>query len=356
MHLIATDGSGDYPLDGGAQVGSYCWAPSGDVLAYVGAAGGLYTIGGDGTDRQALVPEGEEGGRVDHVAWSPDGRWIAYEWRSGDAPSGAPVREGLWQVSTETGDRTEVYTEGASERHIALWGWSADGKRILFWQALPPDHEPGAALYSVPTGGGSARAFAQEAQAPPWSIPPHSGAVAPSAQAMAGTGPGRLALAVNGASPLWSATRLALADLGGGTGVPLTPEGEGAFWPAWSPDGSRLAYSAAPDAKRGAPVDCHIQTLNPGNGERRRLTDDPAYRDERPLWSAGGSKLLFVRWDGRGRASLWLLPAAGGTPKQIVDQLSLPSSPGQRDGYVDWGSLYDWWRGSPLRPGAARLP
>jgi Tol biopolymer transport system component len=53
----------------------------------------------------------------------------------------------------------------------------------------------------------------------------------------------------------------------------------------------------------------------------RPITDDPAYRDERPLWSHDGSAILFTRMDGRDCASLWLVPSADGTPQRVVDEL-----------------------------------
>jgi hypothetical protein len=90
-----------------------------------------------------------------------------------------------------------------------------------------------------------------------------------------------------------------------------------------------------------------------GESQLQQLTDDPAYRDERPLWSADGSRLLFARLDAEGRASLWLIPAAGGESRRVVDELTpLPGPASGWFGYyghVDWDQLFDWWRG-PVVP------
>jgi serine/threonine-protein kinase len=59
-------------------------------------------------------------------------------------------------------------------------------------------------------------------------------------------------------------------------------------WPAWSPDGSRLAYVA--DA--GGFRQLFVRTL--ATGEERRITDGP--RDDiQPAWSPDGRRLAFVR-------------------------------------------------------------
>ena len=87
-----------------------------------------------------------------------------------------------------------------------------------------------------------------------------------------------------------------------------------------------------------------------GQPRPEQLTDDPAYRDEYPRWSADGTLLLFARLDAEDHASLWLLPADGGVPRRVVDDLS--PDPGRSGpfwfgyyGHIDWAHLFDWWRG-----------
>lgn len=59
-------------------------------------------------------------------------------------------------------------------------------------------------------------------------------------------------------------------------------------WPAWSPDGSRLAYVAEVDGIR----QLFLRTLS--NGEERRLSRERK-DDIQPAWSPDGQKLAFVR-------------------------------------------------------------
>ncbi len=59
-------------------------------------------------------------------------------------------------------------------------------------------------------------------------------------------------------------------------------------WPAWSPDGTRLAYVAEVDGFR----QLFVRTL--ASGEERRVTHGP--RDDiQPAWSPDGGRLVFVR-------------------------------------------------------------
>ena len=93
-----------------------------------------------------------------------------------------------------------------------------------------------------------------------------------------------------------------------------------------------------------------------GDPQPRQLTDDPAYRDEYPRWSADGSHILFARLDAEDRASLWLMPAEGGAPQQVADDLS--PNPGPASfwfgfyGHVGLDRLFAWWPGAtPRTPG-----
>ncbi len=62
--------------------------------------------------------------------------------------------------------------------------------------------------------------------------------------------------------------------------------------------------------------------IDADGGEPEQLTDDPGYRDERPLWSADGSHLLFARFDAENRASLWLISLETGEPQRMMDVIA----------------------------------
>jgi WD40 repeat protein len=101
-----------------------------------------------------------------------------------------------------------------------------------------------------------------------------------------------------------------------GTGATLLIEG--ANEPAWSPDGSKLAYVRA----AGEGYDVYTATAD-GSGERR-LTDD-GHLDLGPSWSPDGSSIVWAS-DRDGTSQIWVM-AADGTGARRVTSLPAGSNP-----------------------------
>ena len=359
--LMSADGNSARSLNEGAAVDAFAWAPADDRPAYVAAAG-LQVISTDGAAPVTLVPPSLPGhgpGRMGRIAWSPNGDWIACEWQE-QHPDQPLTYQGLWRVSSNGEQLAELYVSGAPEKGEAiLAGWSPDGQHILFWQGEMLSGSmlaDGVALYSLPAGGGEPTKLAD-------TVLVHDDFVALAPQG------DRLAVTAGGYRATWTNKRVAVVEAGGGELAWLTDDSVVAFSPAWSLDAAHLAYVAMPDrgdlvggddARLGM-MERHVWVANiQEKPQIQQLTDDPAYRDERPLWSADGSHLLFARMDAEGRASLWLIPAAGGEPRRVVDELTpLPGpAPGWFGyyGYVEWDQLFYWWRGPARAPAGVMVP
>lgn len=150
----------------------------------------------------------------------------------------------------------------------------------------------------------------------------------------------------------WYLKAIAVANLSGPLEV-LSDASRADLFPAFSPDGQWIAFTSAPaiqtdggnDAKQGSAAR-RIWVMEDDGSSKRQLTNDPAFRDERPLWSADSSSILFPRFRGE-QAQLWLIRGDGSEQRQVVDEMTPSPAPFGYYGYVDWGQLYDWWRGVP---------
>jgi Tol biopolymer transport system component len=147
--------------------------------------------------------------------------------------------------------------------------------------------------------------------------------------------------------PAWSpdGTRIAFASAregsfdiyvmnSDGTGtMRLTSSKENDQHPTWSPDGSRIAFSRFSD------VD-HLNVMNADGTGVRRLTDDDLAAEAEPAWSPDGSWIAYshrepgsdfreiwvVRPDGTGRRGVTKLDAKSYTPTWAPDSKRLAFS------------------------------
>ena len=98
----------------------------------------------------------------------------------------------------------------------------------------------------------------------------------------------------------------------GGTPAKLVEDGA---HPAWSPDGSRIAF----ESDRSGPWD--IWSVPSQGGEPTRITND-AYRDYQPAWSPNGKWIAYGSLQG-----LSVVPATGGEPIRLTDSVSRVATP-----------------------------
>ncbi len=183
--------------------------------------------------RQRGAPEPmRASGPVQVTAWpgleidpsfSPDGTSVAF----------ASNRGGRFEIFVQRlGPRSresQVTSDGGSNFQPA---WSPDGSQIAYYSARQ------GGIWVIPAGGGTPRRVAEFGSHPAWS--PDSTTLAFQSDATA-------ELSAN-AAPALPPSTLWLVPARGGTPIPLTKAGTpagGHGAPAWSPDGSRIFFTAS---------------------------------------------------------------------------------------------------------------
>jgi dipeptidyl aminopeptidase/acylaminoacyl peptidase len=331
--VTRVDGTDARALNDGAAVVTFAWAPTEDRLAYVVGEGELRLADVDSANRSCLLVSETPSARVGRIAWSPDGARVAYEWQEQN-PSGSPDKS-LRMVSVDEGPDLV----GGP----LLVGWTGDGRTILLQDdmgsaSLLADGSP---LYALPADGGTVMPLARP-------VLPHSDFVVPDPSST-----GRVAVVVGGSRQAWENKTLHVV----GSSVPskpLTWPETAVSWPAWSPDGQRLTYVTMPNLQReamegGEPAreglmqgHLRIMDVKAPRSSDRAPTDDPAYRDERPLSSADGSYILFARMDGEERTSLWLIEAANELPRQLVSEQTTKPEKFGHYGHIERNQWSNW--------------
>ena len=211
---------------------------------------------------------------------SADGKWLYY-----DSDLGGNMD--LYRMSLATGIPERLTTDPSDDfapvvspdgREVAFHSWRGRGSRDMY--VMPLDGGPVQRVTNTPL---------QEAL----------GAWSPDGNALA-------FMEFTTTGGIWIARRTK-----GGWGAPVRQMDHG-FWPNWSPDGRELSFS---DKLRGGalgvvPVD---------SGPPRILLDGTHGIDaDKAYWSVNGRELIFHGHDDRGRAAMYSIPAAGGTPRLLA--------------------------------------
>jgi Tol biopolymer transport system component len=270
-----------------------------------------------------VVPFTSFAGIESTPAFSPDGEHLAFSWDG-------PRRDNVdIYVKATSGDLVRITSNPAADQFPAF---SPDGSVIAFVR----DRRR---VLVVPREGGPEREVG--------TVSDPRITFSPDGQFIAAGGP---------ASPGAAGAGLVLIALADGAHRRLTapPPGTSDIAPAFSPDGTRLAFQRIPTA---AVSDIWVADATGANPTRITFDDRLL---EGPVWTQDGRALIFA--SGRlGAGRLWRVPAAGGAPQALPDTgpgSSMPTVPRRGDRLAFVASLEDTnlWEVSIGPTGAATGP
>lgn len=85
-------------------------------------------------------------------------------------------------------------------------------------------------------------------------------------------------------------------------------------WPAWSPDGTHMAF----ESNRDDPLFTEIYVLEVDSGFVTRLTGDTGFADAQPAWSPLGNRIAFVSDRDSAAFDIYLMNPDGGSVTRLT--------------------------------------
>ncbi len=270
---------------------------------------------------------------------SPDGRFVAYQVQEPNWTENAFENE-IWIANTATGERYQLTNAKKSSSGPQ---WSPDGRRLAFIS----DREGKRQIYLIaPAGGESAQLTKFESGVNSFSWSPDGRFIAFTAAEAEDKakkdrkekyGDFEIVNSDYTMSHLWVIE--VPADVKDQMPEPrrLT-EGTsftvGSF--SWSPDSSRVAFSAAkdPDLVSSHTSDIYVLTVSDKSIKKIVATKGP---DSGPVWSPDGREIAYTTSNEREfffytNSFIAVVPAEGGTPRLLTEAFD------EQPGMIDWAS------------------
>lgn len=301
------------------SVWDFAPSPDGRLIAY-GALGEM----GFSDLRLIDVASGEErpllaceNASCSGPSWSSDGQYLAYTRRSVNAfASGVLSPPRIWLLDVESGETAPIFSD--SQRLGLDARWSVDGEWLCF---VAPEEQKLAviSLSSGPADESGQTAF----------YPTATGETC----SWDSVRPRMYTTEFRQSGDEWM-THLIAIDVESGERFELSEAGRAAGGlvhdssAVSSGDGAWIAFRRKELEGPGATRGSQIWRMRPDGTEATALTGDPAYDHGPPVWSPDRRFLVTRRFPLRGpevTPSLWLIDAASGEARQLVEPGDFPA-------------------------------
>lgn len=339
LFVISVDGTGLRNLTNSPTVSETdpAWSPDGTQFAYTSNQSGtadIWLMNADGSNARNFSAQTEVQMREDegNAAWSPNGVMIAFQL----------TFEGAIQIMLQTTNLTGAANLIRDFGNSVEPAWSPDGSSLLFRSDVDGDNE----IYKVsvdsnvlpnnPVPLDQIQQLTNNADfdgQPAWqpggssALPPaptptatFSMAVTPlGTPASTTSSTASNGLIIFGSGPINeqgfpTAVDLFVMNPDGGGRNHLTTDGK-SYNPAWSPDGTQIAFDGQP----GESID--IFAMNADRSNVRNLTPDNTSWDYDPAWSPDGTQIAFTS-DQPGNNDVFVMNADGSSLRNLTNHPS----------------------------------
>lgn len=262
----------------------------------------IWTIGFDGSnDREVTFSTDSEGS----PRWTPDGKYLSF---TSSRPGPARGNQ-IWLLDRRGG---EAFQLTDIKGRLAGFEWSPDSKKIAMVVGDPdpdaPDESAPAATPAPAAAGGRGGAGRGGAAPKPIVIDRYK---------YKQDGQGYLLSGRHSYIYLYDVESKKLDRLTTGKADESSP--------AWSPDGTRIAFMSNrhPDSDREPNAQLFVADAKPASPEKALTTLDSLAGRGRPEWSADGKWIAFLEGEERkfsayGMEHLFIVPADGSAPPKRV--------------------------------------